>query len=347
MPVKNLQEPLIAAVIIGNGFTHARANRYKVHFPSITGISQTAFNAMDLHKTEKANVLEWDGSRFVWGENVYTESRLHATTMGAEKAGSVTHKRLMLAALYELFGAQDVTVNGLITTFPVLDYSASKDLLRSKLAGTYSLKDGNGREFIYTIPNDAVKVLPEGLPTVYDALYNDAGNVTNEKLLGQGVSIGVVNIGTYTTDLIFVSNQKPNAALSNSSDVGLSKVWDEIMRVAKVTHKRSLTLHEADTAMKQGFYMTGNQRRDCGAVVEEMMEQIAETVAGEINRLWDNGAAVNHLIFAGGGAPHLNAYLSRRYPNNELYTFGTPEAAASTEMNGAYKVGFIKLVGVK
>lgn len=347
MPATIDKYPLIATVIVGNGWTHARANRTKAHFPSVSALSQKAFSSIDL-EGDTEDSLTWDETAFVWGEAVYQNSRLHAESMGNEKTQTVTYKRLLIGALYKLFGAVNLELDAIVTTFPVLDYENNREKMRSMIAGLYHLSDQSGREFSYKISSESVKILPEGLPTIYDMIYNENLVVQNDSLLktpeGKPAKVGVCNVGTFTTDLILVENQKPNAARSTSLDYGLSTIWQQIRQYAKKEHGKSLTLHESDKAMKDGFFYIGNKPIYIQNILDEVGEQLAESISNEINGHWDSGKYVNGIIFAGGGAPQLNGILSERYTRTtEVYTYGDVVAAASTEMNGCDKFARIKL----
>jgi hypothetical protein len=75
---------------------------------------------------------------------------------------------------------------------------------------------------------------------------------------------------------------------------------------------------------------------------------MSDRIANEINTGWDNGLAVRHMIEAGGGGPQLHSYLAPRYNQNlNYYYYETVEDAASTEMNGAWKLANIKLTKVQ
>lgn len=348
MTVAKIKDPNIAVVIVGNGWTHARAQGSTAHFPSVVGLQQTAFDSIDMENTEKSNLLDYQGALYVWGKTVYTNSRIPSSAMGNNKVGSITYKRLLLAALYELYGARDVTIDALVTTFPVLDYQNKRDEMRLAIAGTYGLTDGNGRTFTYHIEPNAVKILPEGLPTIYDALYNERLNVQAESILytdeGMNAASGVVNIGTFTTDMIFIENQAPNPAKCTSIDIGMRDIWQAVQRHAKTEHGKNLSLNEADTATKNGFYYAGNTRVDIHNVVKQAAQQVSAAIANQINTEWDNGAGVYNLLFAGGGAPQLNGTLADNYEDlTNVYSYEEIESAASTEMNGAYKFARIKL----
>lgn len=348
MTVSKVEAPVIVAAIIGNGWTHARSKGTVTHFPSVVGLQQVAFNAIDMENADRANTLDYQGAVFVWGHTVYTNSRIHAQSMGNNKVQSMTYKRCLLAALYQLFGPRNVEVDAFVTTFPVLDYDNNRDRLKAHIQGTYGLTDGNGKTFTYHIPHDAVKILPEGLPTVYDALYNERLNVQNESIIytdeGTGAASGVVNVGTYTTDMIFIQNQKPNAARSTSIDFGMRDVWQAVQRHAKTHHGKNLTLGEADTATKNRFYYVGNQKVDITHEVKQAAAQVSAAIKNQIDTEWDAGKAVYNLIFAGGGAPQLNGTLADTYEDvTNVYSYEDIESAAATEMDGLYKAARIKL----
>lgn len=346
MPIRKINHPLIVADIIGNGYTHARANNLNVDFPSVVGISQTAFNSTDFDDRVGAKMLTWNDATFVWGEETFKSSRLKNTAMGSEKLGTTTHRRLLVASLYELFGAQNIAPDILVTTVPVLYYDNDRDNMRNMLAGDYHIMDSNGVEFVYSISPDIVKVLPEGLPTVTDIVFNNHLNVNPKRahLLDKDSVTGVVNVGTYTTDLIQVKDQLPISANSTSIDTGLFKIWEEIKRYAKVNHGRTLTDHEADNVMKKGYMLVGNKTIPMDTVIENMSEAVADEISQTINTIWDNAKSITDMIEAGGGGPTLHDYIAHRYENViSLHYYNTIAEAAATETNGAWKLANIKV----
>lgn len=340
----NLQSagtPLIVSLIIGNGWTHGRVNKYKKHFPSVTGILSNSMKSFDMSEGNSAKSLTWDNVPFVWGEEVNRSARMKSAAMGSDKIGGVTYQRLLIAAFYELFGAVDVTADILITTLPVMDYQHQRENMRVNLAGTYEVYDTNGSRFVYDIRPDAVKVLPEGLPTVYDFIYNENLVVQNDALLSQ--SVGVVNIGTYTTDLIKISEQRPELANCTSTDNGLSKVWEGVQRYAKMEHGKNLTEHEADEATKKGGFYVGNKWVSIDNLTESLFEQLAESIAQSINPLWDGARDIQSMLLVGGGAPQTGGFIHERYKSLcTIESHGHIEDSASTDMNGAHKFARIR-----
>lgn len=335
-----ITEPLIVSVVAGNGYTHATTQRTKIDFPSVIGVSQTAFNDIDLTGNVGSRSLILDGVAYHWGYDVYRNSRLRSQTMGSEKLGADTYIKLILAALYELFGAESITLDILVTTTPVYNYQKDREPIRDSIAGVYQLSDGR-TTFVYNIPRPAVKVLPEGLPTVYNQIYSN--NLTVQRgcdaLLHDAV--GVVNIGTYTTDLIKVERQQPVLAQCRSIDYGMARVWDELQRFAKTEYNRSLSYQEADDACKLGYFKTGNQKINVLQRVESITSQIADMIQQEISIAWDGGKSVEHIIAAGGGAPQI-PQLWKRYEDNHVWLCDDIATCAATETDGAYKFARIK-----
>ena len=339
-----LPNPLIAVVIVGNGWTHACSQKKEVHFPSVVGIEQSAFTSVDLGDYEFENhPITWDDITFVVGKDAYDRSRISSGTMGSDKVGSVTHRRLFIAALYKLFGPRDIQPDVVITTLPVLYYDSrdERDQMKTLLSGDYQIEAG-GKQFCYSISADAIKVIPEGLPTVVDQIYNRKLEVQRPALATENVA--VVNIGTFTTDLILIEGQKPITARCRSIDYGLHQVWSDVIQKARQYHGRTLSQFEADNAVKNGYFMSGNKKIEVKEWADATLEQVAEAIANEIAQLWDSGLAVQHIISAGGGGPQFDEYLYARYRDRVNYIhFNSVEEAAATEMHGCWKFAQIKL----
>lgn len=348
IPVSSLHGKTIIALIVGNGFTHARTHRESVDFPSVLGTPDMTLTKSEY--SDKVPTLTHKDTTWTWGHHVASSSALKRENMGSRKITKAGNVQLALAAIHELIGSSDYQPDYAVFTLPVEYFDRDKETMRDALAGEYHLIDSQNRDFTYRLGLDSVRVLPEGLPTVYDQIYGYDLAIKDQGLLGR--SIGVVNVGTYTTDLIYMSADgadqlpklRPNKC--TSVDVGLSRAWSAIARWLKTNHGKTVSMTEADIITKQGFAMVGGKRVSVSNQRDDLFRVMAEQIHNAIDLQWDGGADCAVMIEAGGGGPQMHNFIAPPYLGSDLQidyrNFGDIAAAASTEARGSLKIALLK-----
>lgn len=343
---------MIISLIRGNGFTKAvldpnRKTGKVCSFPSIVGNLQSSIGDSDLSEFGlSSGALILNGETFVYGENARKFSRLAVSSMSEESIASDNARKLWAAALFELLGATDATPDILITTLPITWYkdTGQREQFKHAMSGDYNLV-ANGKAFTYTLNAEAIKVIPEGLPTLTNAIYNDWGDPIHPEYAE--TRVGIVNIGTVTTDLTMLDTQQPVPAYCTALEVGLSNVWEYVIERAQSEYGMRIQAHEADRAIQEGVLYVGKKPvTDVVTWADTQAKQVAASIQQQIDRtdFWQAGRAVRVMIPSGGGAITIGKHLFHRYVDTVhlVQEDLTQASAAMAEAYGAWIFASIK-----
>lgn len=169
----------------------------------------------------------------------------------------------------------------------------------------YFLSKGDKIDFQYndqrfSIEISRVVVYPQGFSAAADIL---------EQVKMYPMSY-VVDIGGYTTDVVLLSNGKPDMSFCHSFNFGVIHMDNDIKRVVSAQHDVELEdAHVEATLMGNGTLPPAIQR-----TVREEARRYADNLIRNLKEKNIN-PAINMLIFIGGGAELFKDVLSESCPN--------------------------------
>lgn len=245
--------------------------------------------------TLKENSLFYDGEYFKVGEGraAITEDKIsddHAML------------RTMAAAAMELrragtYQAEVVLAVGL----PFSNYGRDKQ----KLVDYYSRQDGlefsyEGEEYAITIAEVIV------CPQCYSAIASRLGNMKSDYL--------IIDIGSKTTDVVYVQNGFPVESRSITIEKAMVKWIKEIQREMKVQTGKDIPEHEImKIVLKEDSNLPG-------AYVELIRGMLREKMRSLELELAERGYSMDYIniIYVGGGALIARDYAGR-YRSHTAY----------------------------
>jgi len=308
-----------AAIDIGYGYTKgiSELSQKPVIFPSL--VAPARINPLEgcgIYERVPEYRLEFTSSSLVFDKFVGSDAQDIAGSVkpaGNEKSAE-THDALLLTALGVLLaGAPDGARVDLAVGLPLSYYRAQKDKLSdrlSRLAGKLRLQ-GFTERYISTA---SVSVFPQGLGAI----------VASEVSVPRDGQIGIVDIGTHTTDLLLfkTANQRiqPIFDACKSIPVGIEELYKtldgefttrtgEILPVSKHYWVLQKTLQGELIPYK-------GEQFDFRGILEEAKKSVAETIINNMQTYWDiniNFAEV--ILLGGGGAPMFAETMSRAFPH--------------------------------
>ncbi len=298
--------PSLVACVIGNGFVKTFAGDRPIIFPSVIATEQAGIDFSGF-KSSADFVIEFDKKRLAIGDTAWKLGRMRMTQMDRSRVGSEFYCQLFAAALVSTI-KESGPVN-VVLTLPIGWY-AKRDEVRDKMKGEYTIKRDK-KTFTYEISARNIRIIPEGFGVLAAQMLDDQGCITRREI--GSATVGIVEIGTGTTDLSLFQSLELVPVKSRGVDIGLKDVWEAIQADINEDHGRELELHKIDEAIWTGAFKDSGEIVNVKPYVKKHMPSLANAIAAEINNRWDGGRIADGIYFAGGGAPQCYPYLSYRH----------------------------------
>jgi plasmid segregation protein ParM len=296
-------QPRIVSDDIGNGFVKSKSATATATFPSVIATEQGALSFEGFNSGDDF-VIEFEGTRYAIGETAWKLGRMRATAMDRSRIDSDFYRILFAASLMAV--ARKSGPATVVLSLPVLWYS-SRSQVKEKLAGTYVVCY-RGRRYTFEVDKATMQIIPEGFGTLAGVVLSKEAP-EDLKQLARG-RVGVVDVGTKTTDLMLFDQMELIPAKSGGIDSALSDVWRSVKEEIAKAHGRTLELHEVDQAISDGYFMQKGKEQPIKDMAERAMHALASAVAGEIVGLWSGGQEVDAILLTGGGAKYIKPYLT-------------------------------------
>jgi plasmid segregation protein ParM len=287
----------LVSVDIGNGYTKAKSSTKEVLFPSVGALEQGALR-FDGIIGDNALIIEHNGQRWAIGEDAYIVGRMQVVEMGRARIEDANYLRLYLTAIGQVVSQADEL--SIIASLPVAWYTGDSEAARRRLSGEFQFTL-QGRERHYYIDPARCHIVPEGFGALCQVVLGQAGQIVNSEIGRR--KIGVVDIGTRTTDLLFFEDMKFYPVLSEGlENVGIGTLWTLVGEIINQRWGRSLSVYEIDQAIHTRAFQDGASDRDIADIVDNAVSVLAESITAKIKSLWDSGRACQHIIITGGAA---------------------------------------------
>jgi plasmid segregation protein ParM len=231
---------------------------------------------------------------------------------------------LFYAALVEL-GAQGKIA--LCTGLPVDWFGDRENLERALLGDHRFMADGEP----WQVKVCQVVIVPQPFGSFFDQALDQSGDVINAGFV-RG-KVGILDVGTFTTDLALSDGLEYIAKGSGSRTVAMSTVWRQVRDGIKERFGIEYGLHYVDHIVRNGQAVTVQGRdHDVSDLVAGAVENLADQVIALARDRWGRALDFKRLIVTGGGAYYLADHVRAVYPH--AITTHTPDQG---NLRGFYK----------
>jgi len=306
---------MIVGVDVGYGYTKAAGDGREVVFPSVVGKAERIRYQTDVTLPSSGNgsgiaLLTEEGDRFV-GELALLQSRVQWTLLDRSRVQDPSARLLFLAALSELLGqAGEGAPLYVVTGLPVQWY-ADREKVVEQLGGKHVVRRVNGRQVVQRFSVDDILVVPQPFGSLFYAILNQEGRIVDE-LLARG-RLGIIDIGTYTTDYVLVDGLRYIEKGSGSIATAMSRAYQLIGRSLLDTFGLDLRMHEVDKAVQRGAVTVFGEERDIGWLAQPALDAVGEEILAYAGTLWGDGRELTAVLVTGGGAAALGDQIVQRY----------------------------------
>ncbi|MDY0213061.1 MAG: ParM/StbA family protein [Desulfuromonadaceae bacterium] len=292
----------MVAVDVGSGFTQYTDGNVEGDFPSLvcTAPENMGFGS------EEAEIVTVDGAKYLVGKSAkaFGNPSDRVNTLHDDWGGSTAWKAALYAALART-GIKSGESIDLVTGLPQGFYARQHKSLSESMSGE--------NVFSYKGKNYKVNINLEVIPQASGALFYQA---SKEQALLQD-SVGVIDIGTYTTGFSVVEDGFLNDNRCGSCLVGVSQLAESLQ--ASLLNERGMRIDIAkmpDVLRNKEVRYRG-ERVDLSEHIERQSLMIAKPMLEKVVKLWDGGDDL--LVFvAGGGAVYFADAINSTLPHARI-----------------------------
>jgi len=204
----------------------------------------------------------------------------------------------------------------LITGLPQAYYESGAEKIRNMYSGAHRFRHAGQ---LWVIDMVDVQVVPQAMGAYYTATEILLTPAEYEE------RVGVIDIGTYTTDFCLSENVHYHAYESGGVPIGVSTLVDGLKKALE----RDLGFVYSDESLKKAFerktVLVQGSTHDITRQVDEVITQVSRQLQKALPSSWDTNTM--YLVLAGGGgALHFfGNYFVKEYPH--LKVIEHPERA--------------------
>ena len=329
----------IRGIDIGFGFTKVSNGREFQLFKSVIGEAADIQFREQLLKPltpEPHLQLEIDGHSIYVGELAERQSKGRAYTLDQDQMVAKFAKTLALAGL-SLMTERNVPIQ-LVTGLPVSYYRRHKDELGRLLTGRHALKvvdlAGNVQETVISV--DKVRVIPQPFGSVFDLIFNDIGKASDKRFLTE--KIGVVDIGFRTADFTICDKTRYSERGSQTTDSGVAKAFAMVAAALQDQSGVNIELYRLYDPVSKGSIKIHGKTYDLKPLIQHAFNQLATTIASEVERLWADDWDIDTVVVTGGGGAVLYPSL-RPMLRGDVLACESGKDARLNNVRGYWKYG--------
>lgn len=302
----------ILAVDIGYGYTKGLTARGRVLIPSLVGPAEAIrFESDIIPENGKGIALEVNGRAFFVGEQAEVQSASRSQTLDVTRTGSTEQKALFYAVTSELVPTNVAQV-AIVTGLPVADYDdRNKAMLREMLTGAHEVKRQGKRARRFEVSN--TYTLPQAFGSLFALVLDRRGKLIDGDLAAGRV--GLVDVGTHTTNFILVDRLRYVEVGSDSITTGMAELLQKVAKDLKREHGLDWSLHlgKVDLAVRARAVEVYGAPVNIAGLVHPHMEALADTIISKARTLWGPAADLRAIVLTGGGSHELAPYVRKAY----------------------------------
>lgn len=307
----------LLALDVGHGFTKGKTADKQVIVPSVVGPAEQI--RFDSGLARDGGICVTVGERaFFVGDLALQQSASVSQTLSPTRTGSNEQLALFYAVASELIGPSTDQV-AIVTGLPLGDYNpTNKAVLRDMLKGSHMVQRRGRQTRAFTV--DSVHVVPQGMGSLYNLVLDRNGRIRDTDLAGGAV--GIVDVGTLTTNFVLVDQLRFIERGSDSIPTGTGEFLLKVAKDLKSRHGLDWTgqLARVDQAVRAGAIELYGQLVSIEDLVKPHLVELSDTVLSKARSLpgWGSGAELRAVVLSGGGSVVLELYIRKAYSHARM-----------------------------
>lgn len=295
------------SIDVGSGITKVRASDVRANFPSLSGVPEAA--GFELEKAAGAHV-EFGDCNFVVGTMAKLEVHPDnlANTRDDRWFSTDAYRALLYAAMAKALPDDYSGKVALCTGLPQATYRENKDELVKRLAQKHRFAV-NGKRYSVHIRVPDIQVMPQVMGLFLSRLEQ------NKSLQAQRV--GLIDVGTYTTDWTIVDDCSTTQWASGGMPVGVANVIKEISDYCRRDLGVTYTDEALTAAIRSKKLLVGQTTIDLKQRIDQAVLKCGRRMVDAINKQW-RGAKDSVVIVGGGGGELFAPQIGITFPHAQL-----------------------------
>ena len=304
---------MIISVDIGYGYTKGIGpDGLRFSFPSVVGTAEDIRFATDLIRGGEETPVTYGDKRFFYGEQALLQSRIQSTIFDRSRVHDHTYQMLFIAALVEMAKREpDSTRVKVVTGLPVGFFGDRAEVVKS-FEGVYRVTTDRAVKFAV----ESVFVVPQPFGSLFRELLNEQGKIVQGDV--EKGRLGIIDVGTYTTDFVVSDELRYVQRLSGSIPIGWSEVTNQVQQALGDLYMLELMPHEVDRAVQAGEVRVRGEPVLLEPLIEPAMADIQTAIIARARDLWGEGTQLDMILVSGGGGPYLYDIIEEVYPHARL-----------------------------
>lgn len=263
---------------IGYGFTKVVTSNNQVRvFRSLVGVGSP--DTMGI-SNRPLSTVSFNGDTYTVGDDAEKFKLPLINTRKRNNIESISYKVLAIAAI----GEKVNTPLNIVTGLPLEFYTSDKTRVQKVFSDIYEKSN--------------VTVIPQPAGTFFDILLDFNGSPQNTDIANK--KIGIIDVGTYTTDLLLLEKSDPIRELSSTITIGIDTLLKNIIKDC-LHVRRSLTHREIEKALQTGYITKHGQPHDITEVINKNKILIAKNIWSYVNSIWGAEDDIDMFVVSGGG----------------------------------------------
>ncbi len=304
---------MILSIDIGYGYTKGIGpDGLRFSFPSVIGTAEDIRFTTDLIHGGEERPVKYGNWRFFYGEQAVLQSRVQSTIFDRSRVHDHTYKMLFVAALVELAKLMpDAERVKVVTGLPVGFFGDRPEVVKS-FEGVYRVTAERAIRFAV----ESVVVAPQPFGSLFQELLNKQGKIVSSNV--ERGRVGIIDVGTYTTDFVVSDELRYVQRLSGSVRIGWSKVISQVQQALGDLYRLELMPHEVDRVVQARQVRVRGEPVSLEALIEPAITDIQTAIIARARDLWGEGTRLDVILVSGGGGPHLYNAIHDVYPHARL-----------------------------
>jgi plasmid segregation protein ParM len=306
---------------IGYGVTKVVTPTAAIAFPSVAGHArEIRFQRDEISQRHPGDQLtDAEGSWFI-GELALAQLppgellRLRGRTANEHTMGNAFRLRLAKAAIGKLAQGsrgRDILHIRLSTGLPV-DHMRDAADLKAALLGQHLIQT-DAAEVIANIVE--VMVMPQPYGSAYAMMLTESGAINPRHT---SMRTGVVDVGTYTVDIILDDDGEFVDSESASVESGVYTAHERIAAMLERDYREKIPPKIVEHVLRTGTFSANGQPVDYRHEVEEALGPLRSATLNLLSEKWQRGTTVDVIYLSGGGAELVCAQVADAYPQTKL-----------------------------
>lgn len=304
---------MILSIDIGYGYTKGVGpGDLHFSFPSVIGTAEDILFATDLIRGGEERVVKYGDWRFFYGQQAVLQSRIQSAIFDRSRVHDNTYKMLFVAALVELAKFMPDTKRLKVVTGLPVDFFGDRPEVVKSFEGIYRVT----ADQVMEIAVESVFVAPQPFGSLFRELLSEQGKIASSDI--EHGRVGIIDVGTYTTDFVVSDELRYVQRLSGSVRIGWSKVVNQVQQSLADTYMLELMPHEVDRAVQAGQVRVRGEAVSLEELIAPAITDIQTAIIARARDLWGSATNLDMILISGGGGPHLYDVIHEIYPHARL-----------------------------